>query len=149
MRKKPITAALAAILAAQPAFAAENPFHGLPAVRESGLFAGSSIRLTLGEKRSPKPVAALRLASSQRISIAGQSVTSIGEKGAELRFTGEKRPQLYLAGRSAAQMKKKLGLAEPIDMTAVAIAGGLVVVLVALAVLGTDDGCDNEEICGF
>ena len=99
-------AALAALTAAQIAFAAQ-PAAGAELIRDAapgslevGSFAGARIRVPLGATKE-KAHAGLALTATQR---SGDGATLRFSKGVELGFAGDDKMRLSLAGRPVSQL---------------------------------------------
>ncbi|HEX9931395.1 MAG TPA: hypothetical protein VGB08_00970, partial [Allosphingosinicella sp.] len=156
--KRIFVAALAAplaMLAAQPALAADD-FRELGAAgsRRAG-FAGIQLRMSLGEDRPAPPTARLAL-----------GVTHYGATGAtlqrgsftptlELGLTRTGRADLHVAGQRLTDVQRRLGIA-PVAAAIVGIAAAGAAVMVVAASSGDDeDDLDKvqcfipeKELCG-
>lgn len=104
--------ALAVTLTAMPCRAAEDRpvTHNLE--RQTSAFAGVNIRLPLGGKERAKPAARLQMGMVWRSEGAGPRSPDLRYRpgGLEFGLTAKGRPEIYVNGQSAGQMRERLKL---------------------------------------
>ena len=131
-------AAAAFLLSAQPCLAADD-FRSTGAVeRRSGAFAGLTVRLPIGESGAANPSARLQLATiyeshDRESRLSGRSYRAAG---LELGLSNSAEPAIYIGGRNAAEVERKLGV-KGSTTTVLLIAGGLLVTVLLLASLAS------------
>ena len=129
------TLAAAAMLLAQPCFAA-SAFHQSGAgERRSGAFVGLSARLPLGTARPARPSLRLRLANADdpRMSIGARS-RSPGGAGLEIGLGRSGSPVYFVGGRELRQAENRH---QAKSSTTWLIVGGVVVTLLVLAAVAS------------
>jgi hypothetical protein len=128
--------AAAAMLAAQPALAAEDFRDRRAPETRSGAFAGFSLRLPLDEGRSRRPSARFQLTTTTSARDSSGAVTTRFAPGVELGADRSGRAALSIGGRDVRQMEERLGIGGS-TTTALVIVGGVVLVVVVLAAIAS------------
>lgn len=124
-------AAALLLLAAQPCFAAGDLRSTGAVERRSGGFAGMTIRVPMGQQDA-RASARLQLATvnhsyDRESRLSGRSSQAAGF---ELGLSGSAKPALYIGGRNAAEVQRKLQIKG--SGTTILLVGGVVLLSVLL-----------------
>ena len=133
-------AALAVTLVPTPCRAADDMRAASDQGRQSAAFAGANIRLPLGEKRGAKPTARLQLGMVSRSS----GTRPVPPGGLELGLTGRGKPEMFLGGQSAKQMRERLNLSGSNGSTATIVFGVVLLAVGILVITNLDDLGDSS-----
>lgn len=125
----------ALLLAASPA--AADPLHGAAFDRQTGAFAGGTLRLQFGPSASRAPAARLNLGFEHSYRDASGAVTRrVQPPGLELGLRGG-RPELFVSGQSLRDVERRLGAGPG---AAILVIGGVALGGAAVAMLGSGGG---------
>lgn len=143
-----VAAVLFLTIGAQPGIASERSGSSLSGEHRSGVFAGAALTVPFGRGTAARPRAGLRLTTTHqyRDGRSAEIEQRYRNPALELRFSGSGNPRIYVAGQSAAEMERRLGVN---GSTTWLIVGGVAVILVAAIVLSNGNDCPDEGIsCG-
>lgn len=141
VKKGALVSAAAAMLVAAPCNAAQDFRSAFEAAPRPAAFVGAVVRLELGRRGEPRPVARLRTAMipSAGDPRAAARLATDPSRGIELGFTGNDRPELYVGGRSLSESTRRLGV-EGSTKDTVLIVAGVTLILVTILVVSSLDG---------
>jgi hypothetical protein len=132
-------AALAATLAPAPCRAADDMRtignHG----RQSAAFAGGTIRLPLGGTRGARPTARLQLGMISGL----QGTRPVRTGGLEFGLTGQGKPEMFVGGQSAREMRERMQLNGSSGNTAAIVFGAVLVVVGLYVIINLDSLGDS------
>jgi hypothetical protein len=132
-------AASAAMLIAQPCFAAGELQSDGATERRSGAFAGVRLRLPLGEGNPERASARLQLTTSHEYrNASGATVRSIRPDGIELGLRDRSRLSWRIAGQDMGRQDERLGVSGS-TKTLLTIGVIIVAVVVLIPVLTADE----------
>jgi hypothetical protein len=143
MKSIAITAAtaLAVTLAPSPCRAADDMRTPGDQGRQAAAFAGANIRLPLGGKRAARPTARLQLGMVDRSYGAGR----VPAGGLELGLTGRGKPEMFLGGRSAGDVRQRMKLNGSTGTTMVVVFGVVLLVVGVYVITNLDSLGDSES----
>lgn len=127
--------AAAAMLAAQPAAAADDFRERRGAETRTGAFAGFSLRVPMGEGRTERPRARLQLTTTASVREAGGATTTRYAPGIELGSSRRHGVALSIGGTDVRQVDQRLGLSGSRTTTILIVGGVVLAVLVLRAVV--------------
>jgi hypothetical protein len=126
-------AALAVLLlAAQPCAAADDMRDASALQRRTAPFAGMSFSLPLSGPRKGSPSARLQFSAARPA--GGTFAPAGGAAGLELGLAEAGKPEIYISGRSTAQLGRRLNLGGSKGTILVVVGGVVLLVLLAAAV---------------
>ena len=130
------------ILAEPGALAAQDIGFGHRAEVQSGVFAGGSVTIPLGQTRASRPRARLQLTTihtSRDARSVSPSRSRPPSGGLELGLSRTGRANLYVGGQNSREMERRLGVNG--GSSTWLIVGGVVVALVVVVALASSGGC--------
>lgn len=142
MKRIAFVSLLSAALSLSASPAAGFPMDGSPFDRQTGAFAGGTLRLDFGARRSPTARLGIGFEHSYR-DATGAVARRVQPPGIELGLRGG-RPELFVSGHSVRDVERRLGAAG--STGTLLVIGGLAVGAAAVVVLTSGDD-ENDGPC--
>jgi hypothetical protein len=137
----------AAMIAAQPCFAAQDHREGLGIERRTAAFAGVHARIPFGDATPAAPIARLKLGMVHSRLDRGSATPHefVQTSGLELGLARRSKPMLFIGGRSVADVQKRLAIGG--GTTPLLVVGGIALAAAAVVVLSSDgsSACIPED----